>query len=123
MKILLDMNLSPDWVAVFERYKISAVHWSTIGDPREKDAVIMEWARTNGYIVFTHDLDFGSLLAATGADTPSVIQVRTQDIWPKNSEEIVISALNQFECLLKSGALVTINQAQSRVRILPIRRE
>ena len=69
MKILIDMNLSPDWVAVFGRYNISAVHWSTVGDPREKDSIIMEWARTNGYIVFTHDLDFGSLLAATGTDT------------------------------------------------------
>ncbi|MEH1910866.1 DUF5615 family PIN-like protein [Nostoc sp.] len=91
------MNLSPDWVAVFERNSISSVHWSTIGDPREKDSIIMEWASTNGYIVFTHDLDFGSLLAATGADTPSVIQVRTQDILPNTIENLVISTLNQFE--------------------------
>ncbi|MEA5505192.1 DUF5615 family PIN-like protein [Halotia wernerae UHCC 0503] len=123
MKILIDMNLSPDWVAVFDRYSISSVHWSTIGNPREKNSIIMEWARTNGYIVFTHDLDFGSLLAATGADIPSVIQVRTQDILPNSIENLVISALNQFESLLESGALVTIDQAQSRVRILPIKRE
>lgn len=83
----------------------------------------MEWAKTNGYIVFTHDLDFDSLLAATGAYMPSVIQVRTQDILPNSIEKLVISALNQFESLLESGALVTIDQAQSRVRILPIRRE
>ncbi|MEH2176056.1 DUF5615 family PIN-like protein [Nostoc sp.] len=116
------MNLSPDWVAVFEKYNISSVHWSTVGDPREKDSIIMEWARTNGYIVFTHDLDFGSLLAATGADTPSVIQVRTQDVLPNSIENLVISALNQFESSLETGALVTVDQAQSRVRILPIRR-
>ncbi|WP_375472301.1 DUF5615 family PIN-like protein [uncultured Nostoc sp.] len=122
MKILIDMNLSPDWVAVFQRYNISSVHWSTIGNPREKDAIIMEWARTNSYIVFTHDLDFGTLLAATGADTPSVIQVRAQDILPNSIENLVVSALNQFESLLESGALVTIDQAQSRVRILPIRK-
>ncbi|WP_414575783.1 DUF5615 family PIN-like protein [Anabaena sp. CCY 9402-a] len=122
MKILIDMNLSPDWVAVFQKYNISSVHWSSIGNPCEKDAIIMEWARTNGYIVFTHDLDFGTLLAATGADTPSVIQVRAQDILPNSIENLVISALNQFESLLESGALVTIDQAQSRVRILPIRK-
>ncbi|WP_375470809.1 DUF5615 family PIN-like protein [uncultured Nostoc sp.] len=100
------MNLSPDWVVVFQRYNISSIHWSTIGNPREKDAIIMEWARTNSYIVFTHDLDFGTLLAATGADTPSVIQVRAQDILPNNIENLVISALNQFESLLESGALL-----------------
>ena len=122
MKILIDMNLSPDWIAVFEKYNIAAVHWSTVGDRREKDSIIMEWARTNGYIVFTHDLDFGSLLAATGADTPSVIQVRTQDVLPNSMENLVISALNQFEFSLETGALVTVDQTQSRVRILPIRR-
>ncbi|MEA5619179.1 DUF5615 family PIN-like protein [Cronbergia sp. UHCC 0137] len=121
MKILIDMNLSPDWVAVFEKYNINAVHWSTVGDRREKDSIIMDWARTNGYIVFTHDLDFGSLLAATGANTPSVIQVRTQDILPSSIENIVISALKQFESLLLSGALVTVDKAQSKVRILPIK--
>jgi len=122
MKILIDMNLSPDWVKVFEKYDIEAVHWSNVGDPREKDTVIMEWVRANGYIVFTHDLDFGSLLAATGTETPSVIQVRTQDILPTSIENLVISALRQFEEELNNGALVTVDKAQSRVRILPIRR-
>jgi predicted nuclease of predicted toxin-antitoxin system len=37
MKILIDMNLSPDWVKVFQKYDIEAVHWSNVGDPREKD--------------------------------------------------------------------------------------
>ncbi|WP_235595916.1 DUF5615 family PIN-like protein [Mastigocoleus testarum] len=68
------MNLSPDWVGVFKRYDIEAVHWSTIGKPDAKDTVIMEWARNNNYIVFTHDLDFGTLLAATQANTPLVVR-------------------------------------------------
>lgn len=123
MKLLIDMNLSPDWVEVFEKYDIEAVHWSNIGDSRARDAVIMEWARTNGYIVFTHDLDFGSMLAVTGAETPSVIQVRTQDILPTSIETLIISALCQFRFELENGALVTVDRAQSRVRILPIRRE
>ena len=31
----------------------------------------MDWALTNGYAVFTHDLDFGTLLALTHATGPS----------------------------------------------------
>ncbi len=123
MKVLIDMNLSSDWVLVFEKYNIEAVHWSTVGAPSAKDSVIMNWARTNGYIVFTHDLDFGSLLAATQADCPSVIQVRTQDVLPTSIENLVISALRQFESQLELGALVTVDQAQSRARILPIIRK
>lgn len=41
------------------------------------DEEIMRWARENGYVVFTHDLNFGVILAATRAQSPSVIQVRT----------------------------------------------
>jgi predicted nuclease of predicted toxin-antitoxin system len=44
------------------------------------DKFRMKWANDNGYVVFTHDLDFGALLATTHAQGPSVIQIRTQDI-------------------------------------------
>jgi len=67
MKILLDMNLSPEWVEIFARHGWEALHWSKAGDPGATDNTIMEWARVNGYIVFTHDLDFGTILATTRA--------------------------------------------------------
>jgi predicted nuclease of predicted toxin-antitoxin system len=53
MKILIDMSLSPDWVEVIERGGWHALHWSTVGDPRTEDSLIMDWARANGYVVFT----------------------------------------------------------------------
>lgn len=69
--------------------------------------------------MFTHDLDFGTLLAATQADSPSVIQVRTQNVLPDYLESIVISAIEQSRDFLTAGALVTINETRSRIRILP----
>jgi predicted nuclease of predicted toxin-antitoxin system len=57
MKIVIDMNLSPDWVKVLQDAGLEAVHWSTMGDIRAADEVIMSWARENEFIVFTHDLD------------------------------------------------------------------
>ncbi|BAU12155.1 hypothetical protein LEP3755_26840 [Leptolyngbya sp. NIES-3755] len=122
MKILIDMNLSPDWVGVFEQNGIETIHWSNVGDRGEIDRVILEWAKVRQYIVFTHDLDFGTLLAATQADAPSVIQVRTQDTFPSSISAIVLSALRQFEIQLEEGALVTIDAAKARVRVLPILR-
>lgn len=68
----------------------------------------MEWALANAHIVFTNDLDFGTLLAATQANSPSVIQVRTQDVLPTAIAELVISALCQFQTQLETGALITI---------------
>ena len=89
MKILIDMNLSPEWVAVFKENGFEAVHWSQVGDQRASDRKIMQWARAKGHVVFTNDLDFGAILAATHAQGPSVIQVRTQDVTPEHLGPIV----------------------------------
>jgi predicted nuclease of predicted toxin-antitoxin system len=113
------MNLSPDWAAVFEKQGWEALHWLAVGDPRATDSAIMEWARANGYVVFTHDLDFGTLLAITRAQGPSVIQVRTQDIMPQSLGGRLVQILRQYETMLEMGALVTVDEAKSRVRILP----
>jgi predicted nuclease of predicted toxin-antitoxin system len=63
MKILIDMNLSPEWIPVLETEGWSAKHWSHIGNPKAEDKEIFAWAAANDYIVFTHDLDFGAILA------------------------------------------------------------
>jgi predicted nuclease of predicted toxin-antitoxin system len=120
MKILVDMNLSPEWVTVFARHEITAVHWSTVGNPRAEDSVLMDWARTNDYVLFTHDLDFGSMLALTRAQSPSVIQVRAQDVTPSHLEKAVIDILVKNRSLLEAKALIVIDEGRSRVRILPL---
>nr|WP_243397426.1 DUF5615 family PIN-like protein [Crocosphaera subtropica] len=91
-----------------------------MGNPSATDKVIMEWALDNNYIIFTNDLDFGALLAATQAQFPSVIQVRTQDLFPQSLETILIQSLTRFQSELESGALVTIDLSRSKIRILPI---
>lgn len=120
MNILIDMNLSPQWIEVFERHRYSAVHWSSVGDPRSSDQSLMDWARVNQYVVFTHDLDFGMLLATTRANGPSVIQMRTQDVLPAAIERTVIAALQQYQTLLETGALIVVDERMSRARILPL---
>ena len=119
MKIVIDMNLSPDWVKVLERAGWAAIHWSTAGDMRAADDVIMSWARENGFTVFTHDLDFGVLLALTHAESPSVIQVRTQDIFPDALGDRLVKVLREHQSALEKGALLTVDEGKSRVRILP----
>jgi predicted nuclease of predicted toxin-antitoxin system len=120
IKILIDMNLSPDWVPVLTAHGWSTVHWSTVGDPRAVDRTIMDWAVANGHIVFTHDLDFGTALALTHATGPSVLQIRGQEVLPDRMEGVVVAALRQHEADLASGALVVVDPGKRRVRILPI---
>jgi hypothetical protein len=59
VKLIIDMNLSPTWVEYFAQHGVETVHWSTVGDPRARDETIMDHARQEGMVVFTHDLDFG----------------------------------------------------------------
>lgn len=121
MKVLIDMNLSPDWVEVFASASIEAVHWSTVGDPRASDREIFRWASAHQYVVFTHDLDFGAILAATQAESPSVVQIRTQDVLPSSIGNLVINVLKQFATIIESGALVTVDLNRTRVHVLPIK--
>lgn len=80
----------------------------------------MAWARENGYVVFTHDLDFGTLLALTRDSGPSVIQVRTHDVLPAHLEQLVITVIRTYEPHLAQGAIVTADESRNRLRILPI---
>jgi predicted nuclease of predicted toxin-antitoxin system len=119
MKILLDMNLPPAWVDFLENHGIQAIHWSNVGSHSASDKEIMTWAKKHGYIVFTHDLDFGAILAASKDNGPSVIQVRTQNVMPNVIGSIVVKAINEFMAEIQSGALISIDVHKSRVRILP----
>jgi predicted nuclease of predicted toxin-antitoxin system len=120
VKIVIDMNLTPTWVEYFGAAGIHAQHWSDLGDSRANDRVIMEYAREHGVVVFTHDLDFGNILAVTHATGPSVLQVRTQDPLPQAVGDVVLSALHKYGSLLEHGALVTIEPEKLRARVLPI---
>ena len=115
------MNLSPLWVEALQERGFEATHWSRVGDPRAPDREILEWARKEEYVVFTHDLDFARLLALTYAEGPSVVQLRSQSVLPSEAGPLVFAALEQHGGLLGKGALVVIDAATSRARILPIK--
>ena len=79
----------------------------------------MAWARENGYIVFTRDLDFGTLLATTDAEGPSVIQVRAKDIMPQTLGNLLVKVIHQHKSTLESGVLITVTEDRVRSRTLP----
>jgi predicted nuclease of predicted toxin-antitoxin system len=120
MKILIDMNLSPAWVQFLVAKGIEAIHWSAIGEASAPDSRIFDYAAANEFVVFTHDLDFGTLLAARKTRGPSVIQVRTQDVLPSAIGDIVLRAIDAARDHLEAGAIVTVDPARNRIRLLPI---
>ena len=119
MRLLLDMNLPPRWVKFLSDEGFECTHWSDVGEYTVADSLIMAYAKEHGYTIFTHDLDFGALLAAARARSPSVIQIRTQNIVPEAIGVLVVNAIRQFAEELQQGALVTVDAYRFRVRILP----
>jgi predicted nuclease of predicted toxin-antitoxin system len=120
IKIIIDIYLPPSLVSILENEGWEALHWSSIGDPGATDSEIMRYAKKGGYVVLTHDLDFGAILAATGWKTPSVIQIRTQDVFPESIGNMIIATIHQFLDDIKKGALISVDESRSRARILPI---
>ena len=122
MKFLLDMNISPLWLHHLIAAGFEVEHWSKIGEAFAADGEIMDYARLNGLIIFTQDLDFGISLALTGASTPSVVQLRSDDVLPFGIGDRVVDVIKQIELELMQGALVTIDPKRTRVRVLPLQR-
>ena len=83
MKLLVDINLSPQWVGYLTEAGFDATHWSSLGSRDASDLIITAHARAHDTIILTHDLDFGSILAATHGDKPSVVQLRAHDVRPE----------------------------------------
>ena len=67
MKILIDMNLSPEWASFLEGSGFEAVHWSVVGSPSAPDAVIFAHAVAADCVIMTLDLDFSAILARPGS--------------------------------------------------------
>ncbi|MFA5951190.1 MAG: DUF5615 family PIN-like protein [Hyphomicrobium sp.] len=120
MKLLIDMNLSPRWVEFLRSNAFEAEHCSALGLSHASDDEIMHNARTRGFVVLTHDLDFGSILAATNGKAPSVVQIRARDISPEAIGTKLVAAIQQEIADLKSGALLTVDADRSRIRLLPL---
>ena len=120
MTILVDACLSPGWVPYLESGGFPAIHWSYLGPTQAPDAVIFDIARQRGATILTHDLDFGTILALSGATGPSVVQARLQDISVTSAGPLVLQSLRQFQKALSQGCILTILPGRQRVRILPL---
>jgi predicted nuclease of predicted toxin-antitoxin system len=121
VKLLVDMNLSPRWVERLVGHGFEAVHWSTIGVATAPDVEILAWANEHHFVVITNDLDFSAILAAGAVDGPSVVQLRTQDLISESAARIVARALEAHREDIERGALLSIDEGGTRVRMLPLK--
>jgi predicted nuclease of predicted toxin-antitoxin system len=123
MRFLLNMNLPRDLGMHLAAEGHACRHVGDIGMAQASDVAIIEEARAHQEVVVTHDLDYGHLLAFSGHAVPSVIIIRMRNTHPKNLFARIHSALPEIEQPLLDGAIVTLEDANLRVRRLPVTRE
>ena len=96
MKFLADMGISPNTVAFLQGLGYDAVH-------------------------LTHDLDFGGLVAASGAKLPSVIIFRLRNMRPEQVNRYLQGIITQHQTALEEGAIISVTEGHIRVRVLPVK--
>jgi len=121
--IIVDMNLSPDWVQVLSTHGIEGSHWRTLGPAAADDRAIFDYAGRHGSTILTQDLDFGFILAQTNAPRPGVVLLRMADVDPLRAASLVATAITTCSRELSAGAILTIGDDRRRVRLLPFHPE
>jgi len=121
MRFLADMGISPRTVAFLREQGYEAVHLHEKGLDFLEDAAILAKAREEGFILLTHDLDFGELIAASGARLPSVIVFRLRNMRPENVNRYLQRIVEEHAEVLVRGAIISVTEGRIRIRVLPLR--
>jgi predicted nuclease of predicted toxin-antitoxin system len=122
VKFLADMGLARSTNAFLRSQGHDAVHLRDQGLQRLSDEEIVEKAKAENRVILTHDLDFGRIIALSGAHIPSVVTFRLADMRPAQVNHYLGQVLSRFSAALTKGALISVNERGIRVRSLPIRK-
>ena len=119
MRFLADMGVSPQVVAWLRAHGHDAYHVSEKGLFRLPNGHIFRMAAEEERIVLTFDLDFGEILALSGGRTSVVVFRLRRRRTPQVIRRLEM-VLKQAGQALEGGAIVTVQDARLRVRVLPI---
>lgn len=120
MKFLADMAISVSTVDWLRHQHHDVIHVRDEDMQRAGDDIIMAKALNEGRILLTLDLDFGYLLAISGAILPSVIIFRLGNETAEIVTKRLAETLEFCGDDLLSGAIVTVDNDTIRVRMLPL---
>ena len=121
MRFLADAGISPRTVDFQRRQKHDAVHVRDLAMQRTSDRIVVERARSEGRVVLTFDLGFGAILALGVVSDPSAIIFRLADERSDAVNRRLDAVLSEQSAALQSGALILVEDARYRIRLLPIR--
>ena len=120
MRLLVDEALQD---AVAHRLATAGhdtTHVRILGLAGHTDDEVMALAIADERILVTTDTDFGTILALTGADGPSVLLLRGIGDTVDERVDALLDVLPRAERVLSEGAVVVIEPDRYRIRYLPI---
>ncbi len=120
MRFLGNMGISPITIAFLRARGHEAKRLLEENLERLPDPDILAKARAERSIVLTNDLDFGDLLAESGAGLPSVIIFRLDDMRPENVNRHLVKIINTHAHDLDQGAIISVSEHNIRIHRLPI---
>lgn len=120
MRFLADMPISRSTVYHLRSQNHDVIHLLDLGLEQAKDHEIAELAAAQERVLLTMDLDFGAIIAASKAGSPSVVIFRLRDNRPAIVNDLLDGNLSQVAASLEQGAIAVFEVDKVRVRNLPI---
>ena len=120
-RLLADVHISPKTVADLQKQGYEIMRSSEFLPANAPDINILEFARTENWVVLTQDLDFSMLVALSRYSQPSLITLRLSSAKPDIVTQRLLDVLPQIEGALQEGSAITIQDDSIRIRKLPVR--
>jgi len=120
IRFLADMNISPRTIEALRQQGWDIVRVSQVMPVDAPDREVLDFARKEGRVIVTQDLDFSTLLVLGGHDDPSLITLRLAVSDPEAITRVLLQSLSRIEKAITEGSAVTIEDAAIRIRRLPI---
>ncbi len=122
MRFLADMGISPGTVRFLRDQGHDALHLHEQDLDRLPDSAILEKAQHESRVLLAHDLDFGEILASSGATLPSVVVFRLRDMRPERVNRYLSEIIAYHGEDFNKGAIISVAEGRVRVRVLPLPR-
>jgi predicted nuclease of predicted toxin-antitoxin system len=118
MRFLLNMNVCRAIADTLKELGQECVHARDVGLATADDRAVVEFARRDGRVIVTHDLDYGDLLMLSEGPGPSAIIFRLRRSSPSNMCQRLKEAWEPIRGAVQEGAIVVIEDAAVRIRPL-----
>lgn len=120
MHFLADMGVSSKVVEWLRQGGHDAIHLRDEGLQKLPNGEIFSKAAAEKRIVITFDLDFGEIAASFKHGKCSVIIFRLRNARSSNVIDKLNVVLSTSSLALEQGAVILVEEARHRIRLLPI---